>query len=217
MELYEFKLTGLTPLLIHADDVEASDRLQEWRKSPVNKDLSVPGDDRSPPWTWQTYLYRDDVCLTVPCDNLSVSLRQAGAEKILKKQTTFKSLTQSGLFMVGEHMPLLVNGSPIDADKIAAIEGPFADHAEAVKKYGFRLFVKRATVGQSKHVRVRPRFDEWALTGQIRVVAAAITEEILRELLTIAGFSKGLCDWRPSAKKSPGPYGTFSVELKRVE
>ncbi len=96
---YEFQLDGLTPLLVHADDVEASDRLQEWRKAPENKSLSTPGDDRSPPWTWQTYLYTDGTHLTVPSDNVMVALREAGCEITLKRQTTFKALTQSGLVM----------------------------------------------------------------------------------------------------------------------
>jgi len=44
---YKFKLTGATPLLVHADDVEKADLLKAWRKNPENKNLSVPGDDRS--------------------------------------------------------------------------------------------------------------------------------------------------------------------------
>lgn len=56
-----FELTGTTPLLMHADDVDAADALIEWRQKPDNKNISKPGDDRSPPWAWQTYLYRDNV------------------------------------------------------------------------------------------------------------------------------------------------------------
>ena len=213
--LYGFELKGLTPLLIHADDVEASDRLGEWRKDAKNKNLSVPGDDRSPAWTWQTYLYTDGQVLTVPTDNLMVSLRQAGATMILKKSTTFKSITQSGLLMTTEHLPIEVNGKTISVAAVASIEGMFREHTEAVQKLGFRLFVKRARVNKSKHIRVRPRFDVWSLRGQVEVLAEReMPLEVLQELFTIAGTGKGLCDWRPSSPASPGVFGRFSATVR---
>jgi len=65
---YRFELTGFMPLLMHADNIEGSDELTEWRKLPANKGLSVPGDDRSPGWTWQTYLYHDGEHVVMPAD-----------------------------------------------------------------------------------------------------------------------------------------------------
>ena len=215
--LYEFSLTGMTPLLVHADDIEASDRLTEWRKAPENKAISVPGDDRSPAWTWQTYLYTDGQHLSVPYDNLMVSLRQAGCEMILKRSTTFKALTQSGLIPDGEQMSILVAGKPIEAKAVSAIEGTFREQAQAVRQLGFRLFAKRAKIGQSKHIRVRPRFDEWALKGRLDVTSEAITGEVLMQLFAIAGKGKGLCDWRPASPKSPGPFGRFEAEVRLVQ
>ena len=88
-----FELTGEMPLLMHSDDVEAADELKEWRKDPANKDLSVAGDDRSPAWTWQTYLYSDGEHVTIPGANLMVNLRTAATQIILKKQKTFKELS----------------------------------------------------------------------------------------------------------------------------
>ena len=34
-----FELTGLMPLIMHQDDVEAADTLSEWRKDPANKNF----------------------------------------------------------------------------------------------------------------------------------------------------------------------------------
>lgn len=214
--IYKFSITGSTPLLMHADDVESCDMLMRWRKAPENKNLSVAGDDRSPAWTWQTYCYTDGLYLTVPSDNLMVALRQAGAEIKIKGNKTFKSETQSGLLIAMENLHLRVCGERIPLSAIDAITGDtnFSEHAEAVKDLGFRLFVKRAKVGSSKHVRVRPRFDVWQLEGEIEVMAKEITEPVLRELFTIAG-RKGLCDWRPTAPKSPGPFGMFTATVTR--
>lgn len=215
--IYDFTLTGLTPLLLHSDDVELADELGHWRKAPENKNLSKPGDDRSPPWTWKTYCYSDGETIGVPADNLMVSLRQAGAAIIIKGNTTFKSVTQSGLMIDQIHIPILVDGKVVSAKKIEKIEGEFSKHASEAKKLGFSLFVKRARVGQSKHIRVRPRFEQWELRGRIETTVEEITTVILQQLFDIAGKYKGLCDWRPSSKSSPGPFGRFQAKLEEVK
>ena len=219
MALYEFTLIGKTAILIHADDVEAADMLVDWRKNPANKNASVPGDDRSPAWTWQTYLYHDGTHLTVPADNLMVALRKAGADMKLKGQKTFKALTQTAILPEAEHFPILVGGKPVPLAAVQEIadDATFRQHAEAVKPLGFTLFVKRAKVGQSKHVRVRPRFDEWSIKGVLRTTSDAINEDALRQLLEIAGNEAGLCDWRPSSPKSPGSFGRFDATLKKTK
>lgn len=214
--LYDYELTGVTPLLVHADDVEASDALKNWRDDPANRELSVRGDDRSPPWTWITYLYSDGVSLTIPTANLMTALRKAGGQIILKKNTTFKSLSQQAISPTTEHMPILVKGKPIPWDKVQAIDGDFTEHMAAAKALGFRLFSKRAPIGQGgKHVRTRARFDEWKVRGTMNVSHQAITPEILQQLFDLAGTIAGLCDWRPGSPKSPGPFGTFTATLKR--
>lgn len=216
VQSYSFRLTGKTALLMHHDNVTASDRLIEWRRDPANKDKSAAGDDRSPPWTWHTYLYHDGEALCVPSDNLMVALRQAGAQIILKRQKTYKELSQSGLQIMEEFLPLTVKGASgwnaVPLAKINDMESqPFSKQCESTQALGFRLFVKRAKIGTSKHVRVRPRFDQWSLTGTIRVVRDEITPEILQQMFDIAG-TVGLGDWRPGCK-TPGAFGQFSAEV----
>lgn len=213
---FDFVLTGVTPLLFHADDVLKGDDLQAWRKDARNKNQSVAGDDRSPAWTWSSYLYLDGRGrVGMPSENLMASIRSAGAKVILKRQTTFKALSQSGLLIDTEFCEFAGPKGPVEFKAIESIrEKSFSAQAEAVQAMGFSLFVKRAKVGQSKHVRVRPRFDEWSVRGQIQIVDPDIKPDNLREFLHIAGDKVGLGDWRPSAKQSPGPYGRFSVELK---
>lgn len=214
MARYKFELTGQMPLLMHADDVQAADELMEWRKAPENKNVSKSGDDRSPAWTWMTYLYADGERVAMPADNIMVSLRQAGANLILKGQKTFKALSQSGLIISSVHCDFMADDKPVELTEIQKIrELPFAKQAEAVRDLGFSLFVKRAKIGQSKHVRVRPKFDHWTVSGTIDVVADEITPEILTQMFEIAGDRYGLCDWRPGCK-TPGPFGRFSAKIK---
>lgn len=213
-----FTLRGETPLLMHQDDVDASDRLQEWRRDPANKGVSVSGDDRSPAWTWQTYCYTDGKRLTIPSANLMVALRQAGAQLILKKQKTFKEISQSGMFCADEFLEFRCGPKleQVAAADIAAIsEMTFTQQADAVRKLGFRLFAKRAKIGTSKHIRVRPRFDQWAVSGDIETIAPELTLEVVRQLFNLAG-RVGLCDWRPGCK-TPGPFGMFSATVEQVK
>jgi len=210
---FNFELTGIMPLLMHADDIEASDMLQEWRKDPANKNLSVAGDDRSPAWTWQTYCYSDGKHLAMPSENIMVALRQAGSQLILKKQKTFKEISQSGLLITTEHCEFRANGKQVPVESIRALRAKtFRDQAEGVQKLGFRLFAKRARVGQAKHVRVRARFDSWSVSGRIQVLVPEITEDILTRLFDLAG-RVGLCDWRPGCK-TPGPFGMFTASVR---
>lgn len=216
---YGFKLTGTMPLIIHADDVMASDEVSEWRKDPANKNISVAGDDRSPAWTWMTYLYSDDGQLAIPQANLMVALRAAGAKiQLPKGKGSFKSLTQSGLLIGSDFLTFTVGGKSIPLEPIQALKSrSFNDQFQAVKKLGFELSVKRAKVGTKKHVRVRPMFRTWEVSGSIAVAEAAITPDTLAQLFDFAGRFAGLGDWRPSAKESPGPYGMFTAKVEPLK
>jgi hypothetical protein len=130
-----------------------------------------------------------------------------------------KAATQSGIMVDEIGWPLLVGGKPVSWEAIKALadEDSFDAHVQAVEKMGFSLFAKRARVGTSKHVRVRPRFDEWACTGTLTVLDDQITTGVLETILRHAGFYVGLCDWRPGSPGAPGQFGRFSVEVKEVK
>lgn len=214
----EFELTGLTAMIQHQDDVEASDRLDAWRKDSKNRGVSKAGDDRSPAWTWQTYLYHDGTHISVPSQNLMVCLRSAGAQMILKKQKTYKEISQSGMGIFAEYLDFRCgpdNRKVAIADVLALADETFSDQADAVRNLGFRLFVKRARIGSSKHVRVRPRFDQWTAKGVLVATKQELTFKVVSKLFELAG-SVGLSDWRPGCK-TPGPFGMFTSALKEIK
>jgi hypothetical protein len=209
---FEFTLTGIMPLLMHADDIDAADTLSQWRKDPANKNRSQAGDDRSPAFTWHSYVYSDSKNIVMPSENIMVALRQAGSQMILKKQKTFKEISQSGLLITTEFCDFSIDGKPIPMSLLHRIKDmPFAEQAKEAEKNGFRLFCKRAKIGTSKHIRVRPRFDNWSVYGRIQVIAPEISDEHLRQLFDLAG-RVGVCDWRPGCK-TPGPFGMFSAKV----
>src|SRR5690606_34873921 len=136
----------------------------------------------------QTYVYSDGTHIAMPAQNIMVCLRQAGTQMILKKQKTYKELTQSGLVIENETCEFLASGGKVPMAELEAIrELPFEKQSDKCRELGFRLWAKRATIGKAKHVRVRPRFDAWEVKGKIHVVAPEITADILRQLFTIAG------------------------------
>ena len=121
---FRFTLTGVSPLLLHADDIERSDQLTAWRKDHKNKNVSKAGDDRSPPWTWQTYVYSDGRNIVIPSDNLSASLLQAGGQMKLSGMKTYKELSQTGFFIHDREGPACDTeavDAPVDSSTSAAV------------------------------------------------------------------------------------------------
>lgn len=211
----KIRLTGMTPLLMHADNIEECDRLTAWRKDSANKRNSTPGDDRSPAWTWQTYLYHDGTHLAMPAENFAACVRTAAAKISMKGQKSYKEISQSGMFVSKPSPQFLAfysNGKQIKLADILKIDAPdFTDHWAATRKLGFDLLAKRAKVGQAKHIRVRPLFNEWTVEGEIDIIDEAITKRVLGEILQLAGQA-GLGDWRPGCK-TPGSFGMFRAEI----
>lgn len=215
--VYRVTITGKTPLLMHPDNLEWADEMEEWKNSPANKKGSKAGDDRSPAWRWLGNLYHDDNVIVIPSDNLARCVMEGGAMVPVpggRGGKTFKSQSQSGM-MTGEPVwPLLIGGKPVPIKKLLALNGEpsFAKHKAAAQEHGFTLFVKRAKIGAAKHVRVRPRFDSWSVTGTFAVWDDQITQSVLQDILDYSGNYKGLGDWRPGCR-TPGPHGMFTAEV----
>lgn len=219
MRRYKVTLTGRKPLLMHSDDIGCSEQVKAWQKAPENRGLSVAGDDRSPAWTWIAGVYRDEDAgvLAIPSDNLMTMIREGGSLVVVKGSKTFKAQTQSGILCEDLYWPLLVGGKTISWARVKDLWGEmdFEAHQTVAAELGFSLLMKRARIGQAKHVRVRALFSRWSAVGTLLVLDDQITTEILRTILEQAGIYKGLCDWRPSSK-TPGQFGTFSAEVEEV-
>ncbi len=220
MRTYEVTVMGKTPLLMHADNIEWADRMERWKNDPANRKTSKAGDDRSPAFRWLGALYHDGEHVAIPSDNTMRCLMEGGAMVPVpggRGNKTFKAQTQSGC-MVGEPFwKLSVRGKAVPLAPLMALvdEKDFDRHQEMAAKYGFLLFLKRAKIGMSKHIRVRPRFNDWSATGTLNVWDEQITEDVLRQIMEYAGQFKGLGDWRPGGK-TPGPFGMYAATVKAL-
>lgn len=220
MQTYQVTLTGKSPLLMHRDNIEWASEMEKWQRDPANNGKSVAGDDRTPPHRWLGCLYYSGAAgaIGIPSDNIMRFLMQGGAQVKTKGRSTFKAQTQSGMMTGEEIWPLVVGDREVAYSDLRSLltESDFARHGEAAAALGFSLYVKRAAIGKSKHIRVRPRFDRWACSGTIVVWDDTLTLGVLRSILHQAGEYKGVGDWRPSSK-TPGPFGRFSSEIKLIE
>jgi hypothetical protein len=214
---FAFAIKGRSALLMHADNIDHADALQAWRQDPKNKGMSKAGDDRTPAWTWMGTMYSDGEHIALPTDNLAVAVRQAGAKLTLKGKKTFKEESVSGILFPDEFLKLKVNGQFVAMADLMDLreETSFDVHRKTAAKLGFSLFVKRAAVGTSKHIRVRPRFDDWSCEGEILVSSPAITADIVANLFELAG-NVGVGSWRPGGK-TPGRFGMFQSSIKQVK
>jgi len=216
---YAVTLTGATDLLMHRDNIDFGAKTRAWQKDPANKKMSVAGDDRSPAWSWLSCLYTSGGQVVIDSDNIMSMLRDGGKKcSAPTGRGSMKAQTQSGIICNEIGWPItLADGRNIDSNKLLAMvkESEFEEHEKAAQEAGFVLFVKRARVGTSKHVRVRPRFSNWSASGTLTVVDPSITQEMLQHILTFAGCFCGVGDWRPSSP-TPGQFGRFTATITKL-
>lgn len=220
MKEYAITITGKTPLLMHHDNIEWADFMDDWRNNPDNKKLSKAGDDRAPAWRWLGCVYHNSQIIGIPQENIMRSLMEGGVMVPVpggRSGKTFKAQTQSGMMSTEPFWPLTTKeGELIQWSDLELLKDSpeFSAQKKAAQDMGFDLLVKRARIGQSKHVRVRPIFESgWTIAGKITVWDKQITKKLLGQILECAGQYKGLGDWRPGGR-TPGPYGMYSAEIK---
>lgn len=91
---------------------------------------------------------------------------------------------------------LYINGDD-DGDKLVRIEGEPQPREDMVR------------VGQgTADIRYRAEFPQWKATLRVEFNARAISAEQVVNLISVAGFSVGVGDWRP---EKDGTYGRFEV------
>ena len=72
MRTYVVTITGTQPLLMHHDDIDWADTMEQWKLDKDNKKNSKAGDDRSPAFRWIGNLYRDENgAIILPTDNIT--------------------------------------------------------------------------------------------------------------------------------------------------
>lgn len=64
-------------------------------------------------------------------------------------------------------------------------------------------------------IRYRAGYPEWRTKLTITYAKTILTKESVISLVEAAGQTQGVGDWRPSSKKTTGPFGRFMVDTSR--
>lgn len=219
MSKYKFSIQGTNSIILHNNNIEERDRIEALRKKMKG---GKPGDDRSPPESWKGYVYTSsetgNVC--IPSENLLTMFRQGGVKVKVSGKETLKTHSQRILLDAMDYdLKVGAGGNTIAKADIDEITGEFGEHCAAVRDLGFRLLQKPCKVGTSSHIRVRPIFEPWSITGGLEVDQEddnVLSLTALRDLFAACGRLIGLGDWRPGSPNSPGQYGRFTATVERA-
>lgn len=147
---------------------------------------------------WKTHTYLDDEGqVIIPWANVIASLFDgAKGTKIGKSAVT--RLLHTSIFVSSPDNLVYVDGKPVTIERIKS------------KNW---LHINGAVVSGRRIDRIRtclPIGWECSFTLQTRPLNK-LSEKDIRGIVDSAGSNAGFGDWRPSAPKKPGPYGTFEV------
>jgi hypothetical protein len=187
MKRIEVSLAGVTPLLMNrmSDDQLLALHAGDRRKF---KSRREPREEA----TRKVYQTRDgDPYL--PTENLMACLISAGMYIKLdgKRQMSTKQSTLLPGFLTIEdaYLPLVNNEESPAAWEVDMRQGRNPNGGEAVCV-------------------IRPRFDQWAFKTSFLIDGESIGEDVIRELVDIAGSRIGIGDFRPQRR---GVFGKFKV------
>lgn len=199
MQTIDVVILGKQPILLHKYIVSSVSNPKT--RVTKAKDAANYADE----WKGHTYTNKDGF-VVVPALNVLACIFD-GAKGMKSGKTALTRLIYTSL-----------NVQPFE------IELLWAEPEGAVSKRDFKpitlkdvekndwLDMRGAVISGRRIDRVRTRVPEgWLLKFTINTLDDALTAEDIQKILINAGERAGLGDWRPSAPKKPGPYGTFEV------
>lgn len=187
MEILKFKLTGITPLLMHNN--VATDPLHPLAKALKKiSGIRTKTDEHHQEMAWIEYqsgIYHDEkLGPYIPGRCFDSMVRDAA--KLTKKGTTVKRALQT----MTDKCALIYDG-PRDIEKLY--------------KKGF--FDRRPVgVNNSTVIRTRPCFSDWQVEVAVAFEATQLDRSEVIGFFETAGKMIGLCDYRPT-------YGKFTAEV----
>lgn len=187
MSSMKFRITGISPLLLH--NGQTSDPLNEWSKKlkKVTSKRNKTDEDHAEIGRieWFAGLYTESGRIIIPSDLIDACLLNGARRNKLGRQY------QSGCY-VKEVSPLEFDGNDLALEKL------FERGQNAL-----RVAVR---VGTAKTMRTRPMFNAWSTTFEVEYFDDTLDSDQVEMIARVAGEQIGIGDWRPR-------YGRFKSEL----
>lgn len=185
MYTIDVKVKGVAPLLQHRFPMpELANMSKGGRKQTGATDYTQE---------WREYLYSDSQGnIFQPGTHFEAAMIKAAAGfKITgKRGKTYKDLFSASVFVTPEEIP---HGLTVP------------DELDADGDKPLYLDMRPVVVNRARVVRLRPAFREgWELEFGITVIDDQINDELLQDILSLAGKTVGIGDYRPK-------FGRFSV------
>ena len=183
-----YRLTGTRPMLMHNGQLAdpTNPFVKEIKKIPRKK--SDDDYETLKNLEWKASLYLDEKGnVIVPADNILAAVI-SGAKKFKEGPAA-----KSGVLDADPHWPLLIDG--------AKAATPYGKLEKNARYYDYR----GVKVQQSRIMRSRPIFRNWAVEIRLMIDAEIMDVAQVTRSLEMAGQRLGLGDYRPR-------FGLFEVE-----
>lgn len=186
MQIIEFNIRGISPLLMHSDQLanplHPATKAHKELTSKRKKTDADHEDIAKSEWLASLY-YDEEIGIHIPGQNLDATMVESA-----KLQKLGKHVKRAAM-VVEDRIPLKFKGPK---DPLALFEDKrFVD-------------VRGVKVMAAKLMRCRPIFREWELTFNVQLDEEVMNESEIRKIVSDGGRFIGLCDYRPR-------FGKFEV------
>jgi len=181
------RIKGVSPLIVNAFSAKAKEEMASKQQGKAR--LAKEAKDPVACFNAARYVVNGKDCIT------AITVKKA-----IMTAATFADEYKSHI-----GMSLFVRGSEGNGDYIP-ISGPKPRMREDVVRVG--------SMTKTADLRYRPEYVDWKADFVVEFNARVLTAEQVLNLVSIAGFSCGICEWRP--QKGGGDYGRFELDMKDV-
>ena len=179
-----FTITGISPLIVHAWGGKAIRMIEDKQQ----KKGKQPKEAKDPEAEMASCFYpRSGKKHTIPAAAIKAAIVSAATSLDDKINFSQKKIKQA-IFVVGDMLELDASEPKMRTD-----------------------MVRVGGMSKSADVRYRPMFEKWSCSFQVDYNASVYSLEQVAQLIEVAGFAVGICEWRP---ERGGSFGRFTLQRK---
>ncbi|MFA5379037.1 MAG: hypothetical protein WC455_25000 [Dehalococcoidia bacterium] len=185
METITVPIVGISELIVHNWSEKAKRQMLEKQMKPGTRTKKEPKD---PVADYEASKYKTPEGKDAM---VSTAFKQAMVDSLRYFDGVSMVLGKTAFFVEGEFVE--IEGEPRMREDMVRLDGP----------------------SRTADIRYRAGYPEWRATLRITYAKQVLTKESILSLVETAGQTQGIGDWRPSSKKTTGPFGRFTIDQDR--